>query len=851
MSEENVEEANIRPIVEASAGRKYSTYLVSNWQEQSVPKPQSPPKSAVISPDRSKTNSPLVFTNNGNSSHNDHSSRNSNNSHNHSKFNSTSDRPPSLHEPLDIYDRIIAAPPRVIAPKVLTAAHRKSVIMIQNYQFEKQQHEQEEAESLRLQQEAYEQINEINTLHSQYNQQHHNEHSNYNDPHHNPHNRDHEQHEDLSHLRYLSAPQNHSSGEFDDNEQHHDNNNSHNAHSEHRKSQHKSGHHESSSSSSHHHKVPHAPPHGAANKSGGRGGASNNHSSTSSPTPVYSGVSVGDLVEAYDGPTRSFQPRVVQTIHSDGTFDATDEFGNLHLNIDDSELKPLSLSISNREGGKGGANGVFNASSTVQRGVERSAKQQQHIHASVESTTHGAHVPQNVGNKYKIGTRVEVSTLVAVAHGVIDEQWLSGVVSQALGGSKGVAVQYMVAVDSEDSDRLVSASQLRPVRRQLENSVDYSEETGEKVHSMIHGSPVPHGYQPHGKPNTATDKGRQWQKGQQSLPPQQTHASQHGHHSSGHSGGGRGGTHHTNTHEVIHSTLHHHSGASSPTPFPHAPLSSQSSHAMASPTRHNPGKRFEEAAPVSSSGVDPRVAAAFGVPQTPKQVIPGPVISAGLARTPVPAAPVTHSNNTHSNVSHNTAPSDTAGHGQYAPVMRTPVQAAAPPLTQPQNEVEVEVVANPAVNPYYQTALEDQLPVIENKNMGARQDSEYSLSEFNQGSVVVVDTVTNITTTLPSLTNTASHTNLASTTTNTSNPLLNTLESHLFQDVGIKDSEKCHSVAVSLVAQGCTSWEDFLDLGSLFTTGNAKDDLDGLRRFLQDAEIPLFIAAKLAAFIKK
>lgn len=77
------------------------------------------------------------------------------------------------------------------------------------------------------------------------------------------------------------------------------------------------------------------------------------------------------------------------------------------------------------------------------------------------------------------------------------------------------------------------------------------------------------------------------------------------------------------------------------------------------------------------------------------------------------------------------------------------------------------------------------------------------------------------------------------------------IESKLSSQLGIKDAEKCAAVAKCLVQQGCSSWGEMLDLGGLFETGDEKADIEGLRKFLQEAGVPLFIAAKLAAYIKK
>lgn len=77
-------------------------------------------------------------------------------------------------------------------------------------------------------------------------------------------------------------------------------------------------------------------------------------------------------------------------------------------------------------------------------------------------------------------------------------------------------------------------------------------------------------------------------------------------------------------------------------------------------------------------------------------------------------------------------------------------------------------------------------------------------------------------------------------------------ESRLQRDAGIRDADQCRAVAQSLVRQGCGTWEDFLDLGGLFAGGSsAREDSENLRRFLAEAGIPLFIAAKLAAYIKR
>ncbi len=55
--------------------------------------------------------------------------------------------------------------------------------------------------------------------------------------------------------------------------------------------------------------------------------------------------------------------------------------------------------------------------------------------------------------------------------------------------------------------------------------------------------------------------------------------------------------------------------------------------------------------------------------------------------------------------------------------------------------------------------------------------------------------------------------------------------------------------ASCLLAMGCTSCEDFVSMGTLFALNRGHVDGDKLRGFLNEGGIPLFIAAKLAAFV--
>lgn len=82
--------------------------------------------------------------------------------------------------------------------------------------------------------------------------------------------------------------------------------------------------------------------------------------------------------------------------------------------------------------------------------------------------------------------------------------------------------------------------------------------------------------------------------------------------------------------------------------------------------------------------------------------------------------------------------------------------------------------------------------------------------------------------------------------------LLEQLVRAVAQEAGVKDPSSAREAAECLIGMGCASYSDFVLIGAVFadpTTGSIA--VDKLRVFLHEGGIPLFIAAKLAAFIQK
>jgi hypothetical protein len=71
------------------------------------------------------------------------------------------------------------------------------------------------------------------------------------------------------------------------------------------------------------------------------------------------------------------------------------------------------------------------------------------------------------------------------------------------------------------------------------------------------------------------------------------------------------------------------------------------------------------------------------------------------------------------------------------------------------------------------------------------------------------------------------------------------------KEVGVKDPFCADEAADCLLAMGCGSEEDFVSVGELFASQEAGGvDADKLRAFFHEGGIPLFIAAKLAVYVR-
>lgn len=72
----------------------------------------------------------------------------------------------------------------------------------------------------------------------------------------------------------------------------------------------------------------------------------------------------------------------------------------------------------------------------------------------------------------------------------------------------------------------------------------------------------------------------------------------------------------------------------------------------------------------------------------------------------------------------------------------------------------------------------------------------------------------------------------------------------MLHEVGVKDAFSAQEAAGCLVAMGCSSYIDFVSIGTVFAMADGRIEVEKLRVFLHEGGIPLFIAAKLAVFIQ-
>jgi hypothetical protein len=71
------------------------------------------------------------------------------------------------------------------------------------------------------------------------------------------------------------------------------------------------------------------------------------------------------------------------------------------------------------------------------------------------------------------------------------------------------------------------------------------------------------------------------------------------------------------------------------------------------------------------------------------------------------------------------------------------------------------------------------------------------------------------------------------------------------EEAGVRDAFCANEAADCLLTMGCGSEEDFVSVGELFSSQEAGGvDADKLRAFFHEGGIPLFIAAKLAVFVR-
>jgi hypothetical protein len=73
----------------------------------------------------------------------------------------------------------------------------------------------------------------------------------------------------------------------------------------------------------------------------------------------------------------------------------------------------------------------------------------------------------------------------------------------------------------------------------------------------------------------------------------------------------------------------------------------------------------------------------------------------------------------------------------------------------------------------------------------------------------------------------------------------------IMKEAGVRDAFSAEEAAACLVSMGCASVRDFHDMPALFTAGAGELNVDALRGFLREGGVPLFVAAKLAAYLQR